>query len=69
MKGKTKVAFWSKTDEPLRSKIRLFENLYKRNDLSLLVIDRNLQKKIKEHIKNQAASLIVLNQFSRCIFF
>lgn len=52
MKGKTKVAFWSKTDEPLRSKIRLFENLYKRNDLSLLVIDRNLQKEIKEHIKN-----------------
>ena len=52
MKGKKKVAFWSKTDEPLRSKIRLFENLYKRNDLSLLVIDRNFQKKIKEHIKN-----------------
>lgn len=52
MKGKTKAAFWSKTDEPLRSKIRLFENLYKRNDLSLLVIDRNLQKKIKEHIKD-----------------
>lgn len=54
MKGKTKVAFWSKTDEPLRSKIRLFENLYKRNDLSLLVIDRNLQKKkLKSTLKTR----------------
>lgn len=40
MKGKIKVVFWLKIDEFFRLKIRFFENLYKRNDLFLLVIDR-----------------------------